>query len=96
MGPLPDAIGLEVVRIRHRGGALFRAVRHDIGRDPLRWAYAIAASFVAKDSFTCVRVSAELVQPISGSISRGLSASISMTQRPVFACPDWVAVLAGL
>src|SRR5690606_24504120 len=51
---------------------------------------------VSNSSRTWVRVSAELVQPISGSIWRGTAASCSSTHSLVRAVPDCMAVLAGL
>src|ERR1043165_7639104 len=45
---------------------------------------------------TCWRVSAELVQPISGSIVRGRSGTNSNTHSREAALPCCIAVLAGL
>src|SRR5208283_4598287 len=62
---------------------------------PLRSAYAIASSLETNFSLTCAFMSPELVQPISGSITRGSSGSYSSDQ----SCLDWpccIALFAGL
>ena len=61
---------------------------------PWRVANATASSLVAKLSRTWARVSAELVQPINGSITRGWSRSYSSTQSRG-AMPCCIAFPAG-
>ena len=56
----------------------------------------MASSLVGKLSFTCWRVSAEEVQPISGSTVRGWEASNSTVQWSYFALPDCMALREGL
>src|ERR1700733_10840182 len=55
----------------------------------------MASSFVSKESRTWLRVSVELVQPISGSATRGEPGANSSCHFSVPALPDCMAVLAG-
>jgi len=55
----------------------------------------LAQQFVSNQSLTCWFMSPELVQPMSGSISRAASCSNCRSQRCDFARPDCVAVFAG-
>ena len=64
--------------------------------NPLDFAYSIAASFEEKFNLICDWVSADEVQPISGSTSRAADGENSKTQDFVFAEPEDIAVLAGL
>src|SRR5215203_1354766 len=56
----------------------------------------MASSFESKKSRICCRVSPELVQPMSGSISRGLSSSNTRVHSLARAMPDCMAFLGCL